>query len=170
MAAPVNASTSRQKVICQKSEDIQDRWEQVLAGDTSGFEIFHVEGIGRSIRTTRAFKQNEILMRYFGEVISPQEALRRDAAGPQVGHFYRYDFEVKDKKYVLDATPDDGTYGRLISHSRKNPNVLPKPVEIDGCPAIIFKAMKDIAAGEELCYDYGEHHKDVIQANPWLKK
>lgn len=170
MAEPVNRLTVRQEVIHQKSQEIEDRWERVLAGDVSGLEVCTVKDIGRGIKTTRFFKRNEVIMRYVGEVVTLREALRRELAGPEEGHFYRYDFKVNMKPYVLDASREDGTYGRLINHSRKNPNVQPKPFTLDGTPAIFFKALVDIEAGVELRYDYGERRKHILEANPWLKK
>lgn len=142
----------------------------MLAGDKSGFEVCQVPQIGRGIKTTRSFKQNEVLMRYFGEVVTEREARRRERAGPQVGHFYRFNFRFHEKQYVLDATVEDGSYGRLINHSKKNANVVPKAIEIDGNPAIYFQAKVDIEAGVELRYDYAVHDKEVLEANPWLKQ
>lgn len=161
--------TARQHATYNNTREKNDRWEAVLAGDKSGFEVCHVPGMGRGIKTTRPFMHKEILMRYFGQIISEEEAQRREDRGPKVGHFYRYKFKVSEKKYVLDATSDDGTFGRLINHSKKKPKVWAKPVEIDGSPAIVFVAMGDIESGIELRYDYGERRKHVIKDNPWLK-
>lgn len=163
-------ATARLRTIAHNRDSKNSRWNEVLSGDKSGFEVCQVPRIGRGIRTTRAFKQNEVLMRYFGEVVTEKEAVRREKRGPKRGCFYRYTFHVDQQRYVLDATREDGTFGRLINHSKKNPNVLAKPVKIDGEPAIIFKAMVDIDPGVELRYDYGERDKEVLEENPWLKK
>lgn len=144
------------------------RWQEVLDGDTSGFEICTVPNIGRGIKTTRAFKSGDILMRYFAELVSKEEFYRRENQGPEEGHFYRYVFKHKEQRHYLDATAEDGTYGRLINHSKKKANVLPKPVEIDGMPAVIFVAKVDLEVGVELRYDYGERRKSVIRRNSWL--
>lgn len=157
--------TSRQQVICRRSEEEELRWQLVLAGDKSGFEVCQVPGIGRGIKTTRSFQRNDILMRYFGEIVTENEARRRERAGPKVGHFYRFDFHFNEKKYVLDATTDDGSYGRLINHSKKDANVSPKQIDLDGIPARV-----DIDVGTELRYDYGVRDKEVLEANPWLSE
>lgn len=129
-----------------------------------------VPRIGRGIRTTRVFKRHDVLLRYFGEVVSEREASRRLNAGPTVGHFYRYTFRLHEKPYVLDATPEDGTFARLVNHSKKNPNVYAKAIDIGGTPGVILVAACDIPIGTELRYDYGVHDKEVLEANPWLKK
>lgn len=162
--------TARQQQIIDRDRMMENRWADVLNGDKEGFEVCLVPKIGRGIKTTKKFEHNEVLMRYFGEIISEEELFRREQAGPDEGHFYTYIFHVKQKKYVVDATVDDGSYGRLINHSKKHPNVRAKPVEIDGAPAIVFLALGDIEAGVELRYDYGERRKEIIEKNPWLLK
>lgn len=129
-----------------------------------------VPKIGRGIKVTKSFKRKEVLLRYFGELVTEAEAKRRENAGPKVGHFYRYKFQVKDRKYILDSTREDGSFGRLVNHSRKHPNVVAKPVDINGEPGIILVAKQDLEIGTELRYDYGERDKAVLEANPWLKK
>ena len=92
----------------------------------------------------------------------------------------------------MDGTFDDGThgFGRLINHRARNPNI--RTVQIiapDGRPKLVFsglkyllslfsrscpdaslffgdKALCDIPAGEELCYDYGERDEEI----PWLNE
>lgn len=36
-------------------------------------------------------------------------------------------------------------------------------------PRLFFKAVRDIEAGEELGYSYGEKDPEVIKTNKWLK-
>ncbi len=58
--------------------------------------------------------------------------------------------------------------GRLLNHSKKNPNVYTKIMEVDDHPYLCLMAKKDVEVGEELQYDYGEKRVDVIKALPWL--
>ena len=69
--------------------------------------------------------------------------------------------------YSLDATDEDGSFGRLLNHS-VNGNVKTIIVNIGGKPALVFVAKTNIRPNTELCYDYGERNKDVINAHPWL--
>lgn len=163
-------ATARQKSALDAQAAKDSRWHEVINGNAAGLEICHVEGIGRGIRTTRPFKQGEYLLRYFGELISPAELKRREKRGPKRGHFYRYVFRLHETPYVIDATREDGSFGRLINHSRKKPNILAKPFEIGGVPSVVFVAHVDLASGVELRYDYGERDPQVILENPWLKR
>lgn len=162
-------ATVRQKLALDEQAGKESRWQDVINGDTTGFEICHVDGIGRGIRTTQHFKQGEYLLRYFGELITMEELIRRERVGPVRKHFYRYKFYLHHKPYVLDATREDNTLGRLINHSKKKPNVRPKPFDIAGIPSVVFVAQTDLAPGVELRYDYGERDPEVIKENTWLK-
>lgn len=163
-------SSFRAQEKAEKATAEESRFEDVVNGCLDGFEVCMVPEIGRGVRVTRRFERNDVLLRYFGDVVTEEEANRRKAAGPLVGHFYRYDFHLNGQKYVLDATLEDGSLGRLINHSRKHPNVRAKAFEIDGEPAIVFFAMCDLEIGTELRYDYGVRKKEDLEANPWLKK
>ena len=78
-------------------------------------------------------------------------------------------FKHDSKRLCVDATEDDGSYGRLINHSKTERNVKMRVVIEDNNPKVVFFAERDIEEGEELSYDYGENRKDVVAANPWLR-
>ena len=67
----------------------------------------------------------------------------------------------------MDATTNNGRMGRMVNHSKKCPNVIPK-IEEDGIPRICLFAARDIDENEELLYDYGERNAKVVQCHPWL--
>lgn len=69
----------------------------------------------------------------------------------------------------VDATKDNGRYGRLVNHSRRS-NVQTKLVPVDGEPYLCLMAKRDIVKDEELLYDYGERKKEIIEYHPWLSK
>ena len=68
----------------------------------------------------------------------------------------------------IDATKEDGNLGRLINHSRKEANIVPKITDVDGEPHLYFIAVRDIGSGEELVYDYGDRRKTTLKHHPWL--
>ena len=59
-------------------------------------------------------------------------------------------------------------FGRLINHSKKEPNVVANVVEVNNKPHICFFAIRKITVGEELQYDYGDRGRMSIADNPWL--
>ena len=68
--------------------------------------------------------------------------------------------------FSIDASEESGRYGRLINHSKNEPNCEPILLNHGGSPRILFKASRDILAGEELYYDYND--RENILDNPWL--
>ena len=64
-----------------------------------------------------------------------------------------------------DAT---GHFGRLFNHSLTKFNVLTKIFYVEETPHLIFVASRDVAAGEELVYDYGESAPEAIADFSWL--
>jgi hypothetical protein len=93
----------------------------------------------------------------------------------QLPSFRAYMFYYKHggKHFCIDATPCRGYPARYINHSHLQPNLRPRlainPITND--PYICLFAIKNIAAGEELTFDYGNHN-GVRKDNPrfgWLK-
>ena len=71
--------------------------------------------------------------------------------------------------FSVDGTAEDGSYGRLLNHS-KNGNVESKLININNRPVLILVAKVDIEPDTELSYDYGERSKEIIDSHPWLNQ
>lgn len=69
----------------------------------------------------------------------------------------------------VDATKESDRLGRLLNHSRTDANCATRLVSIKDKPYLILETVRDVKAGEELLYDYGERSKDVLQYHQWLK-
>ncbi|XPG90647.1 SET domain-containing protein-lysine N-methyltransferase [Variovorax sp. 160MFSha2.1] len=102
---------------------------------------------GNGVFAVQDLAEGETLIEYKGEVISWKEALRRHPHDPtQPNHtFY---FHIDDGR-VIDGNVK-GNDARWINHSCE-PNC--EADEVDG--RVYIKALRNIAAGEELNYDYG---------------
>lgn len=102
---------------------------------------------GKGVFALTDIAEGETLIEYKGEIISWKEALRRHPHDPaQPNHtFY---FHIDDGR-VIDGNVK-GNASRWINHSCE-PNC--EADETDG--RVFIKALRHIAAGEELNYDYG---------------
>lgn len=115
--------------------------------------------------TTRTFPKNAILCDYHGEVISGAEGRRRmTERSNEMG--YAFFFKFGNQDLCVDAAspschchPNEETFGRLINHSKKRPNVRPAATLMrfpEGERHVIFfRAIRDLAVNEELLFDYG---------------
>lgn len=68
--------------------------------------------------------------------------------------------------FSIDATEEDGSYGRLINHSDRNMNIAPRLM--DEKKKIYFVALRNIDPGEELLYEYGENRNSVRKSFGWF--
>jgi SET domain-containing protein len=112
---------------------------------------------GNGVFAVQDIAEGETLIEYKGEIISWKEALRRHPHDPTQPQHTFY-FHVDDDR-VIDGNVD-GNAARWINHSCE-PNC-----EADEQKGRVFiKALRNIAAGEELSYDYG-----LIIDEPYTKK
>ena len=102
---------------------------------------------GKGVFAQRALAAGERLAEYTGEVIAWDEALRRhphDPANPHHTFFFHIDGDC-----VIDAKVG-GNSTRWINHS-----CVPNCEATQEGQRVFIGALRDIAAGEELFYDYG---------------
>jgi len=144
----------------------------VLVGKCDGLTVRYINGKGRAVFTTSAFHKDEFVIEYLGDLIEKKEAFEReeqyDLANLEEG--YMFYFEFQGRVWCVDATPQSELLGRLINHSKSAPNLTPLIVPIKGVPHLVLKAKRNVEAGEELVYDYGERRKPLLKALPWLTK
>lgn len=65
--------------------------------------------------------------------------------------------------YRIDATEDDGSYGRLINDDHLNPNLKVVTLKVAGRTHPVFFTKKTVLVGEELTYSYGGPNQNY----PW---
>ncbi|XP_074527371.1 lysine methyltransferase 5Ab [Halichoeres trimaculatus] len=166
---PIRRSNRKTKAEL-KNEEHRHIDDLIKKGIEKGMKVKHIEGKGRGIFADYGFKKGEYVVEYHGDLLGLEEAKKREAEyaqDPQTG-CYMYYFQYQAKTYCVDATKETSRLGRLINHSKAG-NCQTKLHPIDGTPHLILVASRDIAADEELLYDYGDRSKDSILAHPWLK-
>lgn len=58
--------------------------------------------------------------------------------------------------HSVDATADDQSLGRLMNDSYYFPNAIMKRISVDKKHHLCLFALRNIGAGEEILYSYGE--------------
>lgn len=58
--------------------------------------------------------------------------------------------------YSIDACEEDSSLGRLVDDEHRRPNCKMKTIEVNEKPHLCLFAIRDITAGEELTYNYGD--------------
>jgi hypothetical protein len=112
------------------------------------FEVRDSAIHGRGAWATRRIRRGTWIIEYTGEVISNEEADRRyDDEAMDQHHTFLF---VRDAHTCIDAAVG-GNEARFINHSCE-PNC--EAVQDADSGAIWIVALRDIAPGEELTYDY----------------
>lgn len=121
------------------------------------------------ICATKPFVTGEFICEYIGRRVQQLDeinALKDDTSGS----FYRCFYNRCNKSVLcIDGDKESHHLGRLINHSRKNPNAKMVALDIDSNIHLVLVARSAIQVGEEILYDYGERRKELISLYPWLK-
>ncbi len=116
-------------------------------GDTRRIQVRRSGVHGKGVYALRPFAAGETIIEYTGEMISWPEAQRRHPHDPKDPN-HTFFFHIDDD-HVIDGKAG-GNSARWINHSC-DPNC--EADEVDR--RVFVKALRDIAPGEELFYDYG---------------
>uniref|UniRef100_A0AC35TLY9 [histone H4]-lysine(20) N-methyltransferase n=1 Tax=Rhabditophanes sp. KR3021 TaxID=114890 RepID=A0AC35TLY9_9BILA len=158
------ASTlEKEKQICMQEAILTGKNESLL-------NVYTDEVKGRGIKAAVAFKKNDFVVEYKGNLIEARLAAKLEqkyAKNESIGS-YMYFFKHKGKSYCVDATKESPFKARLINHSVLKPNLKTKVVDYGPSFHLILLAIRDIEEGEELLYDYGDRTTSTVAGNPWL--
>lgn len=129
-----------------------------------------LEGVGYGLFTAEDIAQDEFIVEYVGELITHDEGVRREARRGDV-----FD-EESNVSYVFTLLENEGIwvdaaiYGNLSryinhasEHDKRGCNITPRILYVNGEYRIKFTAMRDIAAGEELFFNYGENFPNLTK-------
>lgn len=110
---------------------------------------------GWGVKSLESIRQDTFVIEYVGEVISSEDADRR-YVDQGAEYLFDLDFHDADPEYVIDATKM-GNESHFVNHSC-DPNLRVHAAFIDTLdirlPRIALFACRDIAAGDELTFDY----------------
>jgi len=119
---------------------------------------------GKGVYAVCAIRKGERIVEYKGEQIDWPEALRRHPHDPaQPNHTFYFSL---DSGYVIDGN-SQGNSAKWINHSCE-PNCEATTSNGKNGQRVYIHALRDIAVGEELFYDYGlvidERHTKKLKA------
>ena len=157
--------------VTKKKPDITEYYSQRIARqDWPNLETKDFGERGTGVLATGKLLAGTIVCNYPGVLVSPEETKERlhqaDVNNDiETERWYVFNFERDGKSFRMmrDSTHPENSdvtgrpaLGRFINHSSLHPNVKSLVYDVNGVPHILYKALRDILAGEELLYDYAD--------------
>uniref|UniRef100_A0A7S4FA60 SET domain-containing protein n=1 Tax=Chrysotila carterae TaxID=13221 RepID=A0A7S4FA60_CHRCT len=149
-----------------------------IAANTAGVRIAPSPGKGMGVFALRQHTQEFVVGEYAGEFLSQRDIDARyenplrtpglwtpedewwyeNRVKRGVGCTGAYIFKVDDDLYIDGEDCDTANWTRFLNHGEPNLRVKSLAKGLDGKPRVWFVALRDIEAGEELLWDYGESY------------
>lgn len=149
---------------CQNVALQRGKAKAVLLGQSQ------LDGCGYGLFTAEDMAADAFVLEYIGELITHDEGVRREARRGDVFN------QESNASYLFTLLEQDGIwvdaaiYGNLSryinhasEHDKRGCNITPKILYVNGEFRIRFTAMRDIKAGEELFFNYGENFPNLTK-------
>ncbi|KAL1274946.1 hypothetical protein QQF64_027760 [Cirrhinus molitorella] len=119
-------------------------------------EVKYINAVkGRGLFAKHSICKGDFVVEYRGDVISHAELQRRQKRYHTSSAAFMFEFKWRRKAWCIDASREDGSFGRIVNDDHKQPNCKMKKIDVNGKPHLCLFALKDIKEGEEITYDYG---------------
>ena len=162
--------------VCQSESAQNDLLQHMENQDWPNLIIGQVADRGRVVRATKIIEKGIYVCNFDGLVLEPDackaflEKAGTHSDDPQLGRteycmIFKFDGRNYWKpcgKWMINANNEPEavglkkSFGRLISHCRRHPNLKLVHLAIKGNPYVLLESTKRIVPGEELMYDYGD--------------
>lgn len=149
---------------CQNCDLQRGRHKTLLLGQSQ------LEGVGYGLFTAEDIAQDEFIVEYVGELITHDEGVRREARRGDVfdeESNISYVFTLLENEGIWVDAAIYGNLSRYINHASEHDtrgcNITPRILYVNGEFRIEFTALRDIKAGEELFFNYGENFPNLTK-------
>ncbi|TQV98589.1 hypothetical protein V2A60_007691 [Cordyceps javanica] len=129
-----------------------------------------LDGVGYGLFTAEDLAQDDFVIEYVGELITHDEGVRREARRGDVfdeDSNISYVFTLLENEGIWVDAAIYGNLSRYINHAsehdRTGSNITPRILYVNGEYRIKFTALRDIRAGEELFFNYGENFPNLTK-------
>ncbi|KAK3897048.1 hypothetical protein C8A05DRAFT_20108 [Staphylotrichum tortipilum] len=125
-----------------------------------------LEACGYGLFAAEDIAQDEFVIEYTGELISHDEGVRREHRRGDVfdeENKVSYLFTLLEQEGIWVDAAMYGNLSRYINHASDNCNIMPRIMYVNHEFRIKFLALRDIKAGEELFFNYGDNFPNLTK-------
>ncbi|KAL2200026.1 hypothetical protein P885DRAFT_66896 [Corynascus similis CBS 632.67] len=125
-----------------------------------------LEACGYGLFAAEDIAQDEFVIEYTGELISHDEGVRREHRRGDVfdeENKVSYLFTLLEQEGIWVDAAMYGNLSRYINHASGNCNIMPRIMYVNHEFRIKFLALRDIKAGEELFFNYGDNFPNLTK-------
>jgi hypothetical protein len=125
-----------------------------------------LEACGYGLFAAEDIAQDEFVIEYTGELISHDEGVRREHRRGDVfdeENKVSYLFTLLEQEGIWVDAAMYGNLSRYINHASGNCNIMPRIMYVNHEFRIKFLALRDIKAGDELFFNYGDNFPNLTK-------
>ncbi|KAL2270219.1 hypothetical protein VTJ83DRAFT_2403 [Remersonia thermophila] len=125
-----------------------------------------LEACGYGLFAAEDIAQDDFVIEYTGELISHDEGVRRENRRGDVfdeENKVSYLFTLLEQEGIWVDAAMYGNLSRYINHASNNCNIMPRIMYVNHEFRIKFIALRDIKAGEELFFNYGDNFPNLTK-------
>jgi hypothetical protein len=125
-----------------------------------------LEACGYGLFAAEDIAQDEFVIEYTGELISHDEGVRREHRRGDVfdeENKVSYLFTLLEQEGIWVDAAMYGNLSRYINHASDSCNIMPRIMYVNHEFRIKFLAIRDIKAGEELFFNYGDNFPNLTK-------
>ncbi|KAJ4296079.1 hypothetical protein N0V88_004781 [Collariella sp. IMI 366227] len=125
-----------------------------------------LECCGYGLFAAEDVAQDDFVIEYTGELISHDEGVRRENRRGDVfdeENKVSYLFTLLEQEGIWVDAAIYGNLSRYINHASDNCNIMPRIMYVNHEFRIKFLAIRDIKAGEELFFNYGDNFPNLTK-------
>ncbi|XP_050965197.1 uncharacterized protein rnf214 isoform X2 [Labeo rohita] len=129
---------------------------------TFKLEVKYISAVkGRGLFAKGTICKGDFVVEYRGDIINEAELQRRKKRYHTSSAAFMFEFKWRTNTWCIDASREDGSFGRIVNDDHKHPNCKMEKIDVNGKPHLCLFALNDIKEGEEITYDYG------VEDYPW---
>ncbi|XP_016309115.1 uncharacterized protein LOC107663407 isoform X2 [Sinocyclocheilus anshuiensis] len=123
---------------------------------TFKLEVKYINAVkGHGLFAKGSICKGEFVVEYRGNIINDAELQSRRKRYHTSSAAFMFEFKWRGKTWSIDASREDGSFGRIVNDDHKHPNCEMKKIDVNGKIHLCLFALNDIKEGEEITYDYG---------------